>query len=441
MKPILKVLIILLFRAAIPLEAQVAPQATSPTRISINGNLTYDARYSQMVEFYSGTTSQTANVSGDLGYATRSERAPTAITFGVGDNWTLSGPGYNTGPYENLALSQGIVREHWSLSLSNDVSYRNGSPITGFSGVPGTGEPISQPTPTPSDETILTLNTAMVNNITTASYSYKLSTFSSLSVSGAYNLLRFINGDGIDTDGLFADMGLTHRFGPRNSLIGSYAWGHFSYIDVAATIDLNTPSIGFQRTWGRRISTSVSAGPQWVSTSGVVPVSGSGGSSGGSTTSVPEQSSFGFFANATIAYTTRSAVTSLGYSHGVSGGGGYLYGSQGYNLAGSYSWQFGHNVASQLIVEVAGGWRRTNALSSLASLSLPVGLGAQANYDATYGSAQATRKLGRNFSVYASYTGTEQSSSTQVSANVLSGLWQVIGFGIGYTPQPRHLRH
>ena len=53
----------------------------------------------QMAEFYNGGTSQMANVSGNFGYSTTSERHPTSLTFGAGDSWTLSGQDFNSGPY------------------------------------------------------------------------------------------------------------------------------------------------------------------------------------------------------------------------------------------------------------------------------------------------------------------------------------------------------
>jgi hypothetical protein len=67
---------------------------------------------------------------------------------------------------------------------------------------------------------------------------------------------------------------------------------------------------------------------------------------------------------------------------------------------------------------------------------------------------QATRKLGRYFSAFASYTAIDQSTNLQINeqitgggttlsnssnANILSGLYQVISFGIGYSPREKHL--
>jgi hypothetical protein len=59
--------------------------------------------------------------------------------------------------------------------------------------------------------------------------------------------------------------------------------------------------------------------------------------------------------------------------------------------------------------------------------------------NAKYGGAQATRKLGRYLTVFASYSAIDQSSSSSLPINVLNQLEQVIGFGIGYSPRETRL--
>ena len=82
-------------------------------------------------------------------------------------------------------------------------------------------------TPSTSNSTaepILTLNTSMVNNDVTATYSYKLSAFSTLSAGGGYNQLYYPDGNGISTNSLLAHAGLNRRLDARNSLFGEYSF-------------------------------------------------------------------------------------------------------------------------------------------------------------------------------------------------------------------------
>jgi hypothetical protein len=136
-------------------------------------------------------------------------------------------------------------------------------------------------------------------------------------------------------------------------------------------------------------------------------------------------------------------AASLAYSHGVNSGGGYLNGAEVDAITVSFGRSFGRQIRSQFTIELAGGYRRTDALSSLASVNLPGG--SQGDYDAKYGTAQASRALGRLFSAYAGYTGTSQSSTLSASGGAplapLNGLFQTISFGIGFTPPQIHLRH
>jgi hypothetical protein len=69
--------------------------------------------------------------------------------------------------------------------------------------------------------------------------------------------------------------------------------------------------------------------------------------------------------------------------------------------------------------------------------------------NARYGGVQAGRKLGRYWSAFANYTVIDQSSNTKVAVpntplgfttNILSGMTQVVGFGISYSPREKRFR-
>lgn len=408
-------------------RAQVAPEATSPRDLGISGTLTYSAYASLMVESYGNVSGQMLNLSGNFGYASTSHHHPTSVNFSAGDGWAIAGTTYNEGLYENLSLSQGIAGKRASLQLSDMIGYFRGTPIMGFSGVPGSGEPISQPNPIPSPQAVVALNTSMVTNSSTAQYSYTFSPLWTLSAGSSYEQLYYPSGFGLNMNSLTFDGELNRRLNARNSVFGQYAYSQFSYPGASATIDTQNTVFGWQRTWTRHVTSSVSAGPQWISFH----------------VGVPAPASIGLTASASVTDTSKLGSINLAYSHGVDGGEGYFYGAEMDSATGSFNRQFGRRVQSQFSLEFSGGYMRTSALSGLSSASLPGGFATQGNFDEWLGSVQGTRNLGRNFSVYASYTGTDQiqSSSPQGAANLLNGLWQVVSFGIGFTPQPVHLRH
>jgi hypothetical protein len=72
------------------------------------------------------------------------------------------------------------------------------------------------------------------------------------------------------------------------------------------------------------------------------------------------------------------------------------------------------------------------------------GLGVQSNQtvvtNTEFGGVSASRRLGRYFNVFANYTAIQQSSNYGLSANVVNGLSQVIGFGVAYSPRDINLK-
>lgn len=431
MKAVIAILIVL--GATVAAEAQVAPEGTSPSKLGISGTVTYSAYNAYMFEDYGGTTGQMDYISGNFGYSTTSERYPTSIQFAGGDGWTISGTGYNSGLYENLSLSQGMAGKKSSLQLSDNVGYFRGTPITGFSGVPGTGQPISGSGSSPSvNVSIFTLNTSMLNQDANATYTYKLTGRTSLSAGGGGYWLIFPDGGGYDTDMYDATAGVTHMLTARNSVNANYMFYEFTYPGTSFTADVSSVMAGWQRTWTRAITTNISVGPQWMSSSG------SGSAATGPIPPIP--STTGVSASASLTDNNRYGSASLSYFRGVMAGGGYLYSGEEDTATGSFGHEFGHQIGSQLNLEFSAGYFRYSSLGSQTSISGVF----NGDSNGTYGSAQATRNLGRYVSVYANYTATDESFGPQTSgipSNALTSLWQMISIGIGYTPRPIHLRH
>jgi hypothetical protein len=400
--------------------AQVVPEATGPG-LPVSGKLHFDLRYSETAAFGGYQDGQQRiYASGDAGYANDSERLPFTMQYGGGYGWTFAGPAGEGGVFQHLSLTQGIVGRSWNLTASDNVSYTFETPTTGFSGVPGSGEPIGgSGSAIPPDQTVLTLNTRMLDNFTTLAAGHRLDFATSLSLGGSSGQMRFIDGNGLDTDMLMADAGITRRLNARNSLAGQYSFSRYSYGSASSTssanaaqlgsLQVNTTQLSFTRQWSRHFHSTASAGPQWISSanSAVVP------------------SSTNVAASASVSDTFRVGTASLNYSHGVQGGSGYLLGAENDTASADFTRKLGRNAT----VGVTGSYRRTAGLNDNGVTS------------GKYAGAQASRRLGRDFNVFADYTALDQSSSSTLSINALSGLTQIIGFGIGYSPRGIHLRH
>ena len=410
-------LMAILFIVSAATNAQVVPAATGPAGLPVSGTLRYNLRYSQTAEFGGYQDGQQRIfASGDASYANLRKRFPFSLQYGGGYGWVLAGPSAAGNLFQHLSLSQGIVGRAWNLTASDNVSYTFETPTTGFSGVPGTGEPVGgSGTTTPTDQTVVSLNTRTLDQIMKLGFGDRLNHAWSLNVDFSSGQLLYIDNNGQNTNMLMADAGITRRLNARNSVSGQYSFSRYSYGASALTnaaqlsfSQVNTAQFSFKRQWNRQISTSASVGPQWVSSSN----------------SAIEPSSTRFSLNASAIDSFRVGTASLYYSHGTTGGSGYMLGAVSDVLGASFSRGFG----KKLTIGATSSYMRT------------AGLVNNGVTNATYGGAQATRRLGRNFNIFANYTAINQSSNLQNSANVLNSLSQVIGFGIGYSPRETHLK-
>lgn len=397
--------------------AQVEPAALGPKNPLPSGDLSYAARYSESAEFGQALGDyQSATLNADLNYSNGKEHHPLVLAYGGGYNWDISGPGYSTGLFQHLFVSQEYVWHKWNVTGSDDVSYRSQAPVIGFSGEPGTGEPIGVTNPAPpSSESVLTLNTHVVDNVVNGMGSHQIGYATRLTAGGGYEILRFPDGGGYNYQTDSANAGLDQRLNARNTLTGQYQFSLFTYPAFSYKLMTNSGLFGFRREWSRKISTDVSAGPQWTE----------------SPDSPTPPLQIGLAVNATATYKYHTQSASVSFVRGVNSGGGYLTGAESNAVTGNFSKDFGKNLS----LGFTGSYRNTSGLDN----SLP-GQAANETITSEFGGVQATRRVGRYLSFFAGYTAVEQSTTTALSGNVLNGLQQFVNFGIGYSPRETHIK-
>jgi hypothetical protein len=86
--------------------------------------------------------------------------------------------------------------------------------------------------------------------------------------------------------------------------------------------------------------------------------------------------------------------------------------------------QFGLNST----VGLTGGYMRTAGLSN------------NGVTNSKFGEGQFTQQIGRRLIVFASYSGTDQTSTSNLPTNALGQLLQTVSFGVGYSPRETHIR-
>ena len=448
-------LLAILLTAGAATRAQVVPATKGHAGLPpVSGVLHYDLRYAQTAQFGGGVGNQQRSfVSGDASYANTDKRLPFSMQYGGGIGWVWTGPASAGNVFQHLSLSQGYVKHSWNLSASENVSYTFETPTTGFTGVPGTGSPIGGTgSTTLPNQSILALNTRALDNNTTLGFGHKLDHATSLNIGGAWGQMRFIDGNGQNTDTKSANAGISRRLNARNSLSGQYTFSRYDYGGMGLTMQSNSGQLSLSRKWNRRFNTSVAAGPVWITSSGLA---------GMGAKATPNSTMLSLNASANYSL-RRQGSASVSYSRGTTGGSGYMLGAKEDSLNGNYSREFG----KKLTVGLTASYMRSSSLAAAQFVAVcpigstncicPIGdsvcllsLNFMPVTDSIFGGVQATRRLGKNFNLFANYTAIDQSSSLTSSVqntslnsntNILNGMEQMISFGIGYSPKEKRFK-
>jgi len=165
---------------------------------------------------------------------------------------------------------------------------------------------------------------------------------------------------------------------------------------------------------------SVSAGPQWISSS--------------NSTLIP--SSLGAAASASLSYQRGLTSASVSYSHGVNGGSGVLPGAISDSINGSVGHTYGHNWVASL----NAAYSRSSGLTQVfnGTSLVPV----NEVFDTVFGGAQLTRRISAHFSGYVSYEAQNQTQNNAFAVpNALNGTSQTFAIGVTFTPRSTHLGH
>ena len=396
-----------------------APGFSFPT---LSGTLQYSLTASEAISngFYnnSGVASST-NFSGNVALITASQRHPFSMVYSGG---TLIGnSGQPSVYYQSLAFSQVATAGRWNFLFSDAVNYLPESPTVGLSGIPGVGDLGLNPVQV-GDTTglgILTTYGPRISNTAAATASRPITGSLTFQAGGTYSLLRYLGDtssslalDGLDTTTVSGFAGLSYRIDARSSANVNYNFSRTSFSGSPFTFISQGVSVGYMRRLTRQLTFNGSAGPQRVS-------SGSPALSG---------PSLNLAASAGLTYAGKVLTQYLFYSRGVTNGSGVIPGATADSITYGVHRSFGR--AWGLAGSV--GYARTKSLPTLTTTLF--------SSDGVTASGQVSRAIGRHFSAFGSYTLEDQTIQNNTTAlNAFSGLYQVFGFGITFSPNPIHL--
>lgn len=393
-----------------------------------DGNVHYSLMANEMIQFSfygQGRNTSTTALAGNVGYVTLSETHPFALLFGGGVLIGQGGQGTST--YQNLAVSQTYIKGRWIFSANDSFSFLPQSPTTGINGIAGIplgSIPLDGPSGGPAGG-VLTYSGNRISNSLSGNVERMLTGKTSISGGGSWMVLHFLDQNaGFDTDSVSAQVGVNHRIDVRNSYSVSGVYSKFKTSGITfsnpafpqSQITYYTKGVNgsYSRQWTRLIGTTISAGPQWITSS--------------NSQLVPDRLTT--YVNANATYSREVGQFALRYTRGANGGSGAFAGAVSDNVSASYS----RNLARDWSISTVVSWVKTNGLVQGAPVGLPVG--ANRTITSEYGTVQLMHGFSRTISAHASYSAQNQDSNSPITAqNVVNGLSHTIGFGVSWSPR------
>lgn len=417
---------------AIP-AASASPISTGFALPSIAGTLQYAVCASQSYSsnsFGSSSTSSFSNLSGDLAFITGNLN-PFSTTFSGGRSWSSSGQS-SSYYFLNLSLNQIIHAKRWTFVVSDSVNYLPQTASTGFSGVPGVGDlgvnpaqPGANPVPVAGanpGQGVLSGFSTRVANSSSLSLERELTGKTSLQASGSYSLTRFLDNSGpnpgLDSDSESGSLNLNHRIDARNSASGNFAYSRSTFSGDNYGIpqpgfSSQTASMQYTHQFSRKLVVDLSAGPQWTS------INTPGGTP-----------SLSLFANLSATYSGEFSRASLAYTRSSNSGFGVVGGA----ISDSVSFTASRTFDRVWLCALSTAYTQTANLPAAGSLPF--------TFHTTVTGVQVSRAIARSFSAYASYTLEDQSNrGTGAAVDLYSGISNVAGFGLTYSPSSIRLGH
>jgi len=364
----------------------------------------------------SGGTATSSNISGDFAYASSSLTHPTSIVYSGGYLGSESSE-LPSSSFQNLALSQEFRGHHWDVIASDTVSYLPQSPVGGLSGVPGIGDlgvvPITiGATFGPG---ILTNYDTRVSNITGVTVSRELTGSTSVQASGNYAIQRFLDSNGEDYSGFNSNQtegsaGITHRINARNSFGVNYLYSKFTYVSQPFSFTSNGVNFDYTYRWTHKLTFDVSLGPQF------------------SDSTTFSSTATTLAASLALTYLGERSSAALSYVRGTNAGSGVVEGA----LSDSVGFTAQRRLNQVWNVAGSANYTHTQSLPTLVFQAFDVSSEVVAG--------QISRGFGRSFSAFASYTLEKQNTSgSSLTSLTFTGLQQVFGFGVTYSPATHHL--
>jgi hypothetical protein len=304
--------------------------------------------------------------------------------------------------YHQLGLVESFDWHRWQLAFIDQFAYlpesqfgfgaASGLAIPGIGGPLGPSLPGLQPNYQPNQSIFTAFGSRYSNSVATE-IAYSVTPRGSVTVSGSYGILRFVEAGNIDTNDTILGAGYNYALSRKDTIGVLYRFTGYRYTGNPQAINDHLAQFAYGRKVTGRMALQLFAGPEV--TMFRVPFGG-----------VSQKISASGGANLTYAFYRNRNNLSLSYNHGVGGGSGQFTGARTDQLQGGISDQLSRVWAGNL----SFGFARNTSLG----LSIPTQV--SQTYDTWFAGGGLSRPLGRTASFTFGYTAYLQSSSLPVCA-------------------------
>ncbi|HKO03528.1 MAG TPA: hypothetical protein VJW51_02210 [Candidatus Acidoferrales bacterium] len=333
---------------------------------------------------------------------------------------------------QQLNVTEKLSLRRWNLLIGENFSYLPNSAFglgglgftgAGTTGLPGIGAGTGfNPYVTPT-QTIESPNVSQISSATVVQAQYAVNPTSSVNFSGTVGFLHFLGNDLLNSRNVTARFGYDKSFTAKDTISFSYMASILDYPSGLPGFTSHYVQVGYRRLLKQRLFLSLSAGPAISQFSPQV----------GQTTVPGGAISVDWSTFSTLSYVTRNGSVSAQYTHGISGGSGYLPGASSDQLSVSLTRQ-----ASRVwMVGFSGGYARNSSLEQTS----PAGMAATTTiFNTWFGGASVSRPVGHYSNLRFFYNASRQTGNTTMCVGGIScgpvALTQTAGMSFTWATRP-----
>ena len=327
-----------------------------------------------------------------------SSHSQLAVNYSAG-GFISSDSSQGNGYYQQLALTQTFQWGRSLVQLLDQFSYLPQSSF-GFGGgtglsLPGTGGSIGPVIPgmgsSVPDQSIFSATGSRYSNTAVVQLTYAITRRGSITASGSYGLLHFVEPGNVDNDVITGTIGYNYVLTRADTIGAFYRFSAVHFSGEPQAYGDHSANLAYSRKLTGHLALQLYGGPAFTASRTVT--TGTSGTTVASTT-------HGANAGMSFTYALKRGGVSVNYSHGIYGGSGVLTGSTADLISFNAFRRLGRIWSGQL----NGGYGHNSPLANGAQMS--PGSSYNSSYNTWNVGGGASRALGRNTTLNIAYNTT-----------------------------------